>query len=150
MRFSVFSAGLNDDIIRSQSRQNNYLLIIKQQYSCSAIFSTKTFFEKSREVFEVEALKTTKDSQDRWNIGFHMFCNELRSLSQPVYKLGKSTQRTVSVLLMLLGLEAPACYSCRCVTDVVRFVLSVCITVRAFMVSYREHTASWHLIGHDR
>ena len=77
-----------------------------------------------------------------------MFCNELRSESQPVYKLGKSTQRTVSVLLMLLGLEAPACYSCRCVTDVVRFVLSVCITVRAFMVSYREHTASWHLIGH--
>ena len=87
---------------------------------------------------------------ERWNIGFHMFCNELRSLSQPVYMLGKSTQRTVSVLLMLLGLEAPACYSCRCVTDVVRFVLSVCITVRAFMVSYREHTASWHLIGHDR
>ena len=88
---------------------------------------------------------------ERWNIRFHMFCNELRSESQPVYKLGKSTQRTVSVLLlMLLGLEAPACYSCRCVTDVVRFVLSVCITVRAFMVSYREHTASWHLIGHDR
>ena len=86
----------------------------------------------------------------RWNSTFHMFCNELRSESQPVYKLGKSTQRTVSVLLMLLGLEAPACYSCRCVTDVVRFVLSVCITVRAFMVSYREHTASWHLIGHDR
>ena len=24
----------------------------------------------------------------RWNIGFHMFCNELRSESQPVYKLG--------------------------------------------------------------